>query len=193
VWRFLIENYLKGRTPPAFDLLYWNSDSANLPGPMYSWYLRNMYLENNLRVPNKLKCCGQSVDLGRVKMPTYVFAAVDDHIVPWKTAYASARLLPGDKPGAVRFALGASGHIAGSINAASKNKRSYWTNDSPGLPANSDAWLHGATEHPGSWWNDWAKWMAQQGGAMVAAPKKYGAAKFPVIEPAPGRYVKEKA
>ena len=193
VWNYVVSNYLEGKQPMAFDLLYWNGDSTNLPGPMYTWYLRNMYLENNLRVPNKLKCCGQPVDLGRIKAAVYVFSAVDDHIVPWKAGYASARLLTGDQPGGVRFVLGASGHIAGSINPASRNKRSYWTSSSTALPANSEAWRNGATEHAGSWWNDWAKWMTQHGGAMVAAPKTYGRAKYPVIEPAPGRYVKEKA
>ncbi len=193
VWNYVVNNYLEGKQPMAFDLLYWNSDNTNLPGPMYAWYLRNMYLENSLRVPGKLKCCGQPVDLGTIKAPAYVFAAVDDHIVPWKAAYASARLLNGAGPGGVRFALGASGHIAGSINPVSRNKRSYWTSSSTVLPANSEAWLHGATEHPGSWWADWNKWMAQFGGGTVAAPKQYGNAKYKVIEPAPGRYVKERA
>ena len=193
VWNYVVNNYLEGKQPMAFDLLYWNSDNTNLPGPMYAWYLRNMYLENNLRVPGKLKCCGQPVDLGSIKAPAYVFAAVDDHIVPWKAAYASARLLTGAGEGGVRFALGASGHIAGSINPVSKNKRSYWTSASPSLPANSEAWRHGATEHQGSWWADWNQWLAQYGGGMAAAPKKYGSAQYKVIEPAPGRYVKEKA
>ena len=194
IWNYVVNNYLEGKQPPVFDLLYWNGDSTNLPGPMYTWYLRNMYLENNLRVPNKLTCCGQPVDLNRVKVPTYVFAAREDHIVPWKAAYASARLMPGGgKAGGVRYVLGASGHIAGSINPASKNKRSYWTGIENQLPANSEAWLHDATEHPGSWWTDWSKWLANYGGPMKPAPKQYGNAKYKVIEPAPGRYVKEKA
>jgi polyhydroxyalkanoate synthase len=193
VWKYVVSNYLEGKQPMAFDLLYWNGDSTNLPGPMYAWYLRNMYLENNLRVPNRLKCCGQPIDLGHIKAPAYVFAATEDHIVPWKAAYASARLLPGDKPGGVRFVLGASGHIAGSINPASKNKRSYMTAAAGQLPANSEAWLHGAREHAGSWWNDWNKWLMQYGGGDRPAPKSYGNAKYKVIEPAPGRYVKEKA
>ena len=99
VWNYVVNNYLQGKQPPAFDLLYWNGDSTNLPGPMYAWYLRNMYLENNLRVPGKLMCCGERIDLGSIKVPTYVFAAREDHIVPWKAAYASARLLPGDGQG----------------------------------------------------------------------------------------------
>jgi len=202
VWNYVVSNYLEGRQPPAFDLLYWNGDSTNLPGPMYTWYMRNTYLENNLRVPNKVTCCGVPVDLGRIKVPTYVFAAREDHIVPWKAAYASARAMPGTdgKGKDVRYVLGASGHIAGSINPASRNKRSYWTHGAVGkeeknggLPADSETWLTGATEHPGSWWNDWAKWLAQFGGAQRPAPKGYGNAKYKAIEPAPGRYVKEKA
>jgi polyhydroxyalkanoate synthase len=194
VWNYVVGNYLKGEAPPPFDLLYWNGDSTNLPGRMYTWYLRNMYLENNLRIPGKLTCCGQRIDLNSIKVPTYVFAAREDHIVPWKAAYASARLMPGGgKAGGVRYVMGASGHIAGSINPASKNKRSYWVADDESLPANSDAWLHAATEHPGSWWVDWSQWLAPYGGSMKSAPKQYGSAKYKVIEPAPGRYVKEKA
>jgi len=194
IWNYVVNNYLEGKQPPVFDLLYWNGDSTNLPGPMYTWYLRNMYLENNLRVPNKLTCCGQPIDLNRIKVPTYVFAAREDHIVPWKAAYASARLMPGGgKAGGVRYVLGASGHIAGSINPASKNKRSFWTGGDDKLPANSEAWLHDAIEHPGSWWVDWSKWLSKFGGPMKPAPRQYGSAKHKVIEPAPGRYVKEKA
>jgi len=193
VWNYVVNNYLQGKQPPAFDLLYWNGDSTNLPGPMYAWYLRNMYLENNLRVPGKLVCCGEKVDLNAIKVPTYVFAAREDHIVPWKAGYASARLLPGaGKPG-VRFVLGASGHIAGSINPPSKNKRSYWTAANNALPADPETWLRGASEQPGSWWTDWSKWLAQFGGAQKSAPKHFGGAKHKVIEPAPGRYVQEKA
>jgi polyhydroxyalkanoate synthase len=126
-------------------------------------------------------------------MPAYVFAAREDHIVPWKAAYASARLLPGDRKGGVRFVLGASGHIAGTINPASKNKRSYWTHPSTLLPADSEAWLASAIEQPGSWWNDWSQWLAARGGPVKAAPKSYGNARYKVIEPAPGKYVREKA
>ncbi|HVG04549.1 MAG TPA: class I poly(R)-hydroxyalkanoic acid synthase [Burkholderiaceae bacterium] len=193
VWNYVVNNYLQGKQPPAFDLLYWNGDSTNLPGPMYAWYLRNMYLENNLRVPGKLVCCGERIDLGTIKVPTYVFAAREDHIVPWKAAYASARLLPGWGKGGVRFVLGASGHIAGSINPPSKNKRSYWTSPSTKLPADPEAWLLAAEEQPGSWWTDWSNWLAPFGGAQKAAPKSFGNTKYKAIEPAPGRYVREKA
>ncbi len=193
VWNYVVSNYLEGRQPPAFDLLYWNGDGTNLPGPMYCWYLRNMYLENRLRVPNALKCCGQPIDLGRIQVPTYVFAAVEDHIVPWRAAYASARLMPGDRKHGTRYVLGASGHIAGSINPPSKNRRSYWVGGDRSLPANSEAWLNDATEKPGSWWTDWNAWLAQFAGGERAAPKGYGSGRYKAIEPAPGRYVKEKA
>jgi len=193
VWNYVVSNYLEGKAPPAFDLLYWNGDSTNLPGPMYSWYLRNMYLENNLRVPNKLRCCGERIDLGRIQVPAYVFAAREDHIVPWKAAYASARLLPGEQPGSVRFVLGASGHIAGTINPAGKNKRSFWAATDRSLPANSEAWLANAIEQAGSWWTDWDRWLRPFGGGEAPAPRKLGSEKYAPIEPAPGRYVKEKA
>jgi len=194
VWNYVVSNYLEGKSPPAFDLLYWNGDSTNLPGPMYSWYLRNMYLENNLRVPGKLRTCGQVVDLGRIQVPTYVFAAREDHIVPWKAAYASARTLPGGgKAGGVRYVLGASGHIAGTINPPTKNKRNYWAGADDTLPANSDAWFNGAVEHPGSWWPDWSRWLARYSGPLKPAPRQYGNAKYKPTVPAPGTYVKEKA
>ena len=193
VWNYVVNNYLQGKQPPAFDLLYWNGDSTNLPGPMYAWYLRNMYLENNLRVPGKLVCCGEHIDLGSIKVPTYAFAAREDHIVPWKAAYASARLLPGAGKSGVRFVLGASGHIAGSINPPSKNKRSYWTSTKTELPSDPEEWLLSAEEQPGSWWTDWAKWLAHFGGAQKPAPKNFGNSKYKVIEAAPGRYVQEKA
>lgn len=193
VWNYVVNNYLHGKQPPAFDLLYWNGDSTNLPGPMYTWYLRNTYLENNLRVPGKVVCAGERVDLNRLNVPTYVFAAREDHIVPWKAAYEAARLLPGTAGHPVRFVLGASGHIAGSINPPSKNKRSYWASKRQDLPADPEVWFASAVEQPGSWWTDWAKWMAQFSGAQIAAPKAYGSAKYQVIEPAPGRYVTEKA
>jgi polyhydroxyalkanoate synthase len=194
VWNYVVSNYLEGKSPPPFDLLYWNGDSTNLPGPMYAWYLRNMYLENSLRVPNRLTCCGQKIDLGRIQVPTYVFAAREDHIVPWKAAYASARALPGGaKAGGVRYVLGASGHIAGTINPPTKNKRNYWVSDNNALPADSEAWFAAAREVPGSWWPDWSRWLASHAGGRKPAPRRYGDAKHGVIEPAPGSYVKEKA
>jgi polyhydroxyalkanoate synthase len=187
VWNYVVGNYLKGETPPPFDLLYWNSDSTNLPGPMYAWYLRNTYFENNLVKPGKVTTCGEKVDLRKVDLPVYIYGSREDHIVPIAGAYASTQVLPGKK----RFVMGASGHIAGVINPPSKNKRSYWTNDK--LPKTHAEWLKGATEHPGSWWTDWAAWLKPHAGKHVAAPKQYGKGKYKVIEPAPGRYVKAKA
>ena len=192
VWNYVVGNYLKGETPPPFDLLYWNSDSTNLPGPFYAWYLRNTYFENNMVKPGKLTVCGQKIDLRHLDMPTYLYGSREDHIVPIGGAYASTQHLPGKK----RFVMGASGHIAGVINPPAKNKRSYWTNDK--LPANKfpvahAEWQKSATEHPGSWWTDWSTWLKGHAGKQVAAPKKFGNLKYKVIEPAPGRYVKAKA
>ncbi len=187
VWQYVVGNYLKGNKPVAFDLLYWNSDSTNLPGPFLTWYLRNMYLENNLRVPGKLKMLGQKVDLGKVDVPAYLMAAREDHIVPWKSAYLARNLLGGD----TTFVLGASGHIAGAINPASKNRRSYWTADA--RPADPDEWLEGAAENKGSWWLHWVEWLRGHGGKDVAARGRLGSTKYEPIEPAPGRYVKERA
>lgn len=187
VWNYVVGNYLKGETPPPFDLLYWNSDSTNLPGPMYAWYLRNTYYENNLVKPGKVTVCGQKVDLRQLDIPAYVYGSREDHIVPIEGAFASVRHLPGKK----RFVMGASGHIAGVINPPAKNKRSYWTNDK--LPQALDEWINSAQEHPGSWWTDWYAWLKPQAGKQIAAPKAYGRGKYKVIEPAPGRYVKAKA
>ncbi|HZT55502.1 MAG TPA: class I poly(R)-hydroxyalkanoic acid synthase [Burkholderiaceae bacterium] len=187
IWPNVINNYLKGKSPEAFDLLYWNADATNLPGPMYAYYLRNMYLENNLRVPDKLTMCGTPVDLGRIDMPSFVLATKEDHIVPWRSAYYTTQLVGGKS----QFVLGASGHIAGVINPASKNKRSYWSGGKQGDDA--EAWLASATETPGSWWNHWIKWLQPHTGKPVAARKRLGNAKHKPIEPAPGRYVKVKA
>ncbi|MBA2961927.1 MULTISPECIES: class I poly(R)-hydroxyalkanoic acid synthase [Ramlibacter] len=187
IWPYVVNNYLKGKTPAAFDLLYWNADGTNLPGPMYAWYLRNMYLENNLRVPGRLSICGEPVDLGQVDVPTYILATQEDHIVPWRSAYRTTGLTGGK----TEFVLGASGHIAGVINPASKNKRSYWAGGKQG--ADADEWLASAESTPGSWWTHWAKWLKPQAGKMVPARKKLGNATFQPIEPAPGRYVKVRA
>ena len=187
VWNYVVANYLKGESPPPFDLLYWNSDGTNLPGPLYAWYLRHMYLQNELRVPGALTCIGQPIDLRRIDVPSYVFGAREDHIVLWRAAYASTQLLSNQ----VRFALGASGHIAGAINPVSKNRRSYWIGDA--LPASPEAWLDKAVEHPGSWWKDWSAWLDAFKGPPRPAPGALGDADHPPLEPAPGRYVKMKA
>jgi polyhydroxyalkanoate synthase len=189
VWSYVVSNYLKGKKPPAFDLLYWNADSTNLPGPWYCWYVRNTYVENNLVKPDWLKVCDVPVDMSYVDMPTFVFAAREDHIVPWRSAYASASLFSGD----TEFTLGASGHIAGVINPASKNKRSYWSGRSTGvLDLSPDQWLSSAQEQPGSWWTRWTEWLGQFGGRRIPARSALGSAQFKPTEPAPGRYVREK-
>jgi polyhydroxyalkanoate synthase len=191
VWNYVVDNYLKGRTPTPFDLLYWNSDSTNLPGPMYVWYLRNTYLENRLREPDQLVVCGEQVNLARIDVPTFIYGSREDHIVPWHTAYASVPLLTGPR----EFVLGASGHIAGVINPPSKNKRSYWVleGEHRTLPEDPQAWFDAATEMPGSWWPQWANWLDSHGGRKVKARAQAGSAAFPVIEPAPGRYVMQRA
>jgi polyhydroxyalkanoate synthase len=189
VWNYVVGNYLKGETPPPFDLLYWNSDSTNLPGPMYCWYLRNTYHENNLVKPGAVTVCGEKVDLKRVDAPAYVYASREDHIVPWEGAYRNTQVLGGK----VRFVLGASGHIAGVINPPAKGKRSHWIGATAALPATAQEWLDRAKEQPGSWWPDWIGWLNGHAGKQVAAPKAPGNRQYKVIEPAPGRYVKAKA
>ncbi|MFM8757651.1 MAG: PHA/PHB synthase family protein [Limnohabitans sp.] len=190
VWNYVVGNYLKGETPPPFDLLYWNSDSTNLPGPFYAWYLRNTYLENRLVKPGKAKVCGQAIDLRKLDMPVYIYGSREDHIVPIGGAYASSQVLPGTK----RFVMGASGHIAGVINPPAAKKRSHWIREDGRFPSNVDDWVDGAREVPGSWWGDWSGWLKQHAGKQVPAPKAYGkGTKFKPIESAPGRYVKAKA
>jgi len=187
VWNYVQSNYLKGNDPAAFDLLYWNSDSTNLPGPMFCWYLRNTYLENKLKT-GELVVAGEKVDLTSIDVPAFVYGSRDDHIVPWPSAFDSLAILSGP----TRFVLGASGHIAGVINSPAKNKRNYWTNDS-GKADSADAWFKNASETPGSWWPEWAKFLDQNGGKKVKAKAKPGNARYKAIEPAPGRYVKVKA
>jgi polyhydroxyalkanoate synthase len=187
IWPNVINNYLKGKSPERFDLLFWNADVTNLPGPMYCWYIRNMYLENNLREPNKLSMCGTPVDLGRVDLPAYVLATLEDHIVPWRSAYRTTSLFGGD----MHFILGASGHIAGVINPASKNKRSYWV--SSNRCEDPAEWLASAEEKPGSWWNDWIAWLKPFAEDQLPARAQLGSNLYPPGESAPGRYVKAKA
>ncbi len=189
VWNYVVGNYLKGETPPPFDLLYWNSDSTNLPGPFYAWYLRNTYLENKLVKPGQAVVCGEKVDLGKVDLPVYIYGSREDHIVPIGGAYASTQVLPGKK----RFVMGASGHIAGVINPPAKNKRSHWLREDGKFPKTHAQWLAGATELPGSWWSDWSHWLGTHAGKQIPAPKTYGKGKCKAIEAAPGRYVKAKA
>ncbi len=186
IWPYVVNGYLKGKAPSAFDLLFWNGDDTNLPGPMYCWYLRQTYLENRLREPGGTVQCGVPVDLRRIDVPAFIYASREDHIVPWQTAFASTRLLGGD----TRFVLGASGHIAGVINPPAKRKRHHWTG---ALRPAAAAWLGAAEQVEGSWWPAWTDWLRGHAGALVAAPRQAGNANFPVIEAAPGRYVKTPA
>ncbi|WP_423598990.1 class I poly(R)-hydroxyalkanoic acid synthase [Roseateles sp. MS654] len=189
VWNYVVGNYLKGEAPPAFDLLYWNGDATNLPGPMYCWYLRHTYLQNDLRIPGRLTVCGERIDLGAIDAPVYIYGSREDHIVPWDAAYRSTQVFKGKK----RFVLGASGHIAGVINPPEKKKRSHWLGKGTALPADPQQWLQAATEHPGSWWPDWSQWLAGHAGPLKAAPRAPGNRTYQAIEPAPGRYVKQRA
>lgn len=189
VWNYVVNNYMKGEAPPAFDLLYWNSDGTNLPGPFFAWYFRNTYLENNLKVPGRVKVDGHPLDLSTLNMPVYIYGSRDDHIVPWHAAYATSNLLRGP----MRFVLGASGHIAGVINPAYKKRRNYWAHEAPcpqaRMPGDPESWLLGATEYAGSWWPDWSIWLASHSGNMVRAPAKPGNARYVPLESAPGSYV----
>ncbi|MGH8750074.1 MAG: PHA/PHB synthase family protein [Burkholderiales bacterium] len=179
VWFYVVNNYLKGKTPDAFDLLYWNCDSTNLPGPMYVYYVRSMYLQNQLKIPGKLSMCGVPVDLAKINLPTFVLAAREDHIVPWKSAYASAALLKGQ----IEFVLTGSGHIAGVVNPPAKSKRGFC---SGALTSDAESWLAAAPSQPGSWWPHWMQWIKQRRGKTIPARTTLGGE----IEPAPGRYVK---
>ncbi|HEY1329159.1 MAG TPA: class I poly(R)-hydroxyalkanoic acid synthase [Casimicrobiaceae bacterium] len=186
VWSYVVNNYLKGRTPAAFDLLYWNGDSANLPGPMYVYYLREMYIGNRLREPGALTMLGEPVDLRRIAMPAYVYGSRDDHIVPWRAAYRTASLLGGD----MTFVLGASGHIAGVVNPPMPVRRNYWRNER--ITDDPDEWLARAVQVPGSWWTHWDAWIAAHAGRRRRAPAATGSAAYPPLMPAPGSYVVEK-
>lgn len=191
VWNYVVNNYFKGETPMAFDILYWNADSTNLPGPFYAWYLRNTYLENNLVEPNKAVVLGTPVDLGRLDMDTYIYASKEDHIVPWQSAYMSNDVVTGKK----RFCLGASGHVAGVINPPAKNKRNYWVNDNEyddGYLSN-EQWFEESQQKPGSWWVDWSAWLAERAGAKIKAKKTLGNTKHKPTTDAPGEYVKVRA
>jgi polyhydroxyalkanoate synthase len=186
IWSFVVNNYLLGKDPFPFDLLYWNSDSTRMPAAMHSFYLRKMYIENQLRKPGAVTLCGVPIDLSKVKVPMYFISTAEDHIAPWKSTYAGARIFGGP----VRFVLGGSGHIAGIINPPAANKYGYWTNDGK-LTAAPDDWLKGATQHAGSWWTDWAEWVKTHAGEQVPArvPGKGG---LKALEDAPGSYVKVK-
>jgi polyhydroxyalkanoate synthase len=186
IWSFVVNNYLLGREPPPFDLLYWNSDATRLPATMLLFYLRQVYQENLLMRPGGLSLAGVPIDLTKVKTPTYIVATKEDHIAPWRSCYPGTQVFAGPR----RFVLGASGHIAGIVNPPAANKYAYWTN--PKLPKDPDAWLAGATQHPGSWWSDWGPWLARHAGRKVPA-RQPGDGRLEPIEDAPGSYVKVRA
>ena len=186
IWGFVINNYLLGRDPQAFDLLYWNSDSTRMPRRMQSFYLRNMYLENRLAEPGSISLAGESIDLSKVRIPTFFVATEKDHIAPWQSCYRGAHLL-GGRP---RFLLGGSGHIAGVINPAGSPKYGYRTYSH--LPRDPERWLASAIHHPGSWWPEWRNWVKRHGGGQVPA-REPGGEHYPPIEEAPGSYVRVRA
>ncbi|WP_019644633.1 PHA/PHB synthase family protein [Novispirillum itersonii] len=186
VWSFVINNYLLGKEPFPFDLLYWNGDSTRMPAAMHSFYLHNMYQENNLIKPGGITLCGTPLDLRDIKVPVYMLSAREDHIAPWKSTFAATQVFSGK----VRFVLGASGHIAGVVNPPVSKKYCYWTNSKKVKSA--DTWLKGAEQHDGSWWSDWIEWLKPASGPQIPARKPEDGP-LGVIEPAPGRYVKVRA
>ena len=181
VWSFVVNNYLLGKDPFPFDLLYWNADSTRMPARMHSFYLRNMYIKNLLGEPGGIELAGVPIELGEVKVPSYFISTVEDHIAPWKTTYKGARYLGGP----VRFVLGGSGHIAGIVNPPAAKKYHYWTNEA--LPHTADEWFASATQHPGSWWEDWQRWVEPFGGGLCPA-RIAGEGALRAIEEAPGSY-----
>lgn len=187
IWSFVVNNYLMGKQPFPFDLLYWNSDSTRMPAAMHSYYLRNMYLENKLKDPGGLVLHGVPIDISKVKTPCYFISTVEDHIAPWKSTYMGARL----PTGPVRFVVGGSGHIAGIVNPPAANKYGYWINDVKVLPESPSEYLEGATHYVGSWWTNWHQWLINQsGGKEMVVARKPGAGTLKAKGDAPGNYVK---
>ena len=182
IWSFVVNNYLLGRDPMPFDLLYWNADSTRLPATMLVTYLRKIYQDNGLMKPGHLVLDGVPIDIGKIETPCYVLATKDDHIAPWVSSYPATRSFAGP----VRFVLGASGHIAGVINPPGANKYCYWTNAK--TPATPAEWFASAERHEGSWWPDWGKWLARKAGPKVPSRQPGDGALAP-IEEAPGSYV----
>ena len=183
IWTFVINNYLLGRKPPEFDLLYWNSDYTRLPETMHTWYLRELYLENRLVEPGGVEMDGVPIDLSTIDLPVYIQSAREDHIAPYPSVYKATQIYSGD----VTFMLAGSGHIAGVINPPAANKYGYWTNDE--LPEDPEEWIEGADYHEGSWWGHWNEWIEQYAGPRVPA-REPGGGVLPQIEPAPGSYVR---
>ncbi len=184
LWSYVVNNYLLGKTPPAFDLLYWNSDGTRVPGKVHMYLIREFFLGNKLKEPGGLVIKGTPIDTRQIKTPTYCVAATGDHIVPWQGTYTMREMTGGP----LRFVLTKGGHIAGIINPPGKKNRAYWTNESE--DPNPDTWLAGATEHEGSWWPDWVRWLKRRSGKLVA-PLKPGSEAYPALIDAPGTYVLE--
>jgi polyhydroxyalkanoate synthase len=183
IWSFVVNNYLLGKEPFPFDLLYWNSDATRMPAKMHMFYLRHCYLDNKLREPDAVVIGDEPVDLSGIKAPTCFVSTIEDHIAPWKSTYAGAKLMGGP----VKFILGGSGHIAGIVNPPAAKKYMYWLND--GIAATPEAWLETAQRHEGSWWDHWQEWVGRFSGGQVPA-RKPGDGKLKVIEAAPGRYAR---
>ncbi|MEY2631397.1 MAG: class poly(R)-hydroxyalkanoic acid synthase [Pseudomonadota bacterium] len=189
IWSFVVNNYLMGKDPFPFDLLYWNSDSTRMPAAMHSFYLRNMYIENKLKDPGGVTLAGVPIDITKVKTPCYFISTIEDHIAPWKSTYMGARL----PSGPTKFVLGGSGHIAGIVNPPAANKYGFWTNDATdgSLPESPEEFLSGATQNSGSWWPHWEAWTrSQTGGGAQIDSRKPAEGKLPVVEDAPGSFVK---
>jgi polyhydroxyalkanoate synthase len=181
VWSFVVNNYLLGKDPFPFDLLYWNADSTRMPARMHSFYLRNMYIKNLMGVPGGIELAGVPIDLSKVKLPAYFISTIEDHIAPWKTTYKGAKYLGGP----VRFVLGGSGHIAGIVNPPAAKKYHYWTNDA--MADSAEQWFEGAAQRPGSWWEDWQGWIEPHGGGKAPA-RIPGEGALRALEDAPGSY-----
>jgi polyhydroxyalkanoate synthase len=187
IWSFVVNNYLLGKDPLPFDLLYWNGDSTRIPAAMHSFYLRTMYLENKLVEPGGITLGGVPLDLRQIKTPSYVISTQDDHIAPWKSTYAAANIYSGP----IRFVLAASGHVAGVVNPPAADKYGHWTSPAKRKnPKTPHAWLRGAEQHKGSWWPDWDKWVKGHAGNKDVAARKPGSGKLKPICDAPGEYVK---
>jgi polyhydroxyalkanoate synthase len=189
IWSVAVNRYLLGKDAPAFDLLYWNADATRIPARLHSYYLRQMYLENNLIKPDVLEVDGVPLDLGRVRVPTYCVATSEDHIAPWRSVYAMTQAFGGP----VTFRLGASGHIAGIISPPAKKKAAWWGADpDSATPPSADAWLAATPKHEGSWWPDWQTWLAERSPERTAAPDALGSPRYPPLADAPGTYVLER-
>jgi polyhydroxyalkanoate synthase len=186
IWSFVVNNYLMGKEPFPFDLLYWNSDSTRMPAAMHSFYLREMYQQNKLVVPGAVKLNGAPIDLQKISTPAFFLSTREDHIAPWRTTYLGTQLMQGP----VRFVLSASGHIAGVVNPPQSKKYNYWTNDH--IPKSSEAWMKSAVRFEGSWWGEWRQWLTTYSGDQVPA-RMPGDQNHTIIENAPGSYVRVKA